>query len=110
MYHFENVDKLSVGDWVQFRNQKGYILRGYITKLYETWAVVYITSEGLSNGNPHQVEREELHRLKDDIEGMDKTGLIDVALLTGDKEWFNQLMQEVQEEAECEVPEDSNWD
>lgn len=98
MYHFEDFEKLAVGDWVQFRDQKGYVLRGYITKLGQVWAIVYITSEGLSKGNPHQVERAELHRLKDDIEGMDKSGLIDVALITGDKDWFNQLIQEEKED------------
>lgn len=98
-----NTKKITVGDWVKAKSFEGEIIIGYIENVNDHGKSVRIKAvqaeqdgvKGSSIETPIQsvTPLQEFHKkFKTDI-----LGLIDLALLTNDKEWFEQLTADLQD-------------
>lgn len=91
MHRFETFPSNMIeGAWVQF-NSHGKILRGFVKSYGVTYATVQVMTEG--HEEEMTVELMRLYRMDTDIHGMDKSIFIDIALMTNDRKWFNELIK-----------------
>ncbi|WP_251552116.1 IDEAL domain-containing protein [Neobacillus muris] len=93
-YNFE------VGDWVKGETRDGAFIHGFIeviNSLYGTVKVKVVASDNEKNigKSLEVVNRVERLPVSDSIAEGELRGLIDVALLTKDQQWFNELSEKL---------------
>ena len=98
---FENTSVLNVGDWVKGKSMNGELIVGFVEYLSPLEEKVILTVAVSDNEEligeaiklPLQlVERAPVSDMKDRNLLL---SLIDLALATGDKEWFDELSEEL---------------
>lgn len=98
----EEKNKLKIGDWVNLSSSKGERIHGYVEKTTGDREVVQIRVVSSENqilvGQSIQVQVSKVSR-ENEVEQYsagELKQLIDLALLTNDKAWFDSLMKEYQ--------------
>lgn len=90
--------KVMVGDWVKLKSSKGELIHGYVEKTIDNNEVVQlrvVTSDNqFLSGQSIQVELNKvtLDQENEQFSVAEIKQLIDLALLTNDKAWFDSLM------------------
>lgn len=98
----EEKNQIKIGDWVNLRSGKGEWIHGYIEKMTGDREVVQlrvVSSENqLLSGQSIQVQvsKVTIAEANEQYSAGELKQLIDLALLTNDKAWFDSLMQEYQ--------------
>lgn len=98
----EEKNKFIIGDWVNLRSSKGELINGYVEKMtgdHEVVQIRVVSSENqLLSGQSIQVQMSKvaIAEATEQYSAGELKQLIDLALLTNDKAWFDSLMQEYQ--------------
>ncbi|WP_035322658.1 IDEAL domain-containing protein [Peribacillus kribbensis] len=93
---------LNIGDWVLAKTREGELIQGYINDLdvFQNKARVQVTESDNAdiNGKGVWILNSSIEKLKARSEGTEDQllAMIDLALLTKDKEWFLDLTQKLQ--------------
>jgi hypothetical protein len=94
--------KVEISDWVQAKTKDGELIHGFVDAVDESQRmanVIVVRSDNEDSvGKPIAVREHWLRKLPDYV--MEDAGsiqsLIDIALLTKDEQWFNELTDKLQ--------------